>query len=423
MARKKRVAFRVFSGNRLTLPLLLNVWEREGIDRFFDIALLDAEPGSLSPSQASALRSSDACAYSFMTPHLPRIAAEIEALRASGGVRPLLVAGGPHADGDPALALACGFDVVFSGGGEAAFRRFGLELLRGGLAAGAGCIRSAAEEGGGVGDGSWQATIPVSRHCRTVPPLEISRGCFWKCRFCQTGNARPRHRGEGSIALYLEETRRRRLQRVGFISPSALEFGGSRPGEPDLPRLERLLEDCRRSGVRFIEYGIFPSEIRPDTVSPEALRLLRRYAANRRLTFGAQCASDARLGAVGRGHTTAAVERAVTLANEAGFVANLDFLIALPGETEDDRRALLDFIARVRRGRRVFIQLHHFFPISGCAFALCRPSFLGASERRAFGALKDAGLGSDGWRQGERSARAYFSWLRAKFPAFLDRFH
>jgi B12-binding domain/radical SAM domain protein len=422
--KKKRIAFRVFSGNRLTIPLLLNVWEKSRLDRHFQILAVDSEPGRLTGAQLAALRGSDVCIYSFMTPHLPLIAAEVQALRPAGRTRPLLVAGGAHVTGEQELARACGFDILFCGPGEENFLRFGRDLL-----AGIGA-RDHADQypavmtppaGADAGQG-WEEYFPFSRYMPTVPPLEIARGCFWKCRYCQTGGTRPSFRGPDSIARYLDELRRRGLPRVGFISPSALEFGCARPRRPDLERIEGLLHACRAAGFRFSEFGIFPSEIRPDTVNAEALRLLRRTVSNRRLTFGAQSASPARLAAIGRGHSAAAIENAVAAANEAGFAANLDFIIALPGETTADRRRLLETMSSLRKKYRVSFQLHHFFPLAGSAFALRLPSFLSADERRAFAALKKDGLASDWWREGERTVRDYFAWLERDFPDFFARF-
>ncbi len=198
------------------------------------------------------------------------------------------------------------------------------------------------------------------------------------------------------------------LRRVGFIAPSALEFAACRRQRPQLGRIEQLLELCRLAGFKFIEFGIFPSEIRPDTVSAEGLGLLRRYVANRRLTFGAQSAVDARLDSIGRGHTSAQIVSAVAAANAAGFAVNLDFIIALPGETAAERRELLEFMAAMRKKCRVHIQLHHFFPLAGSAFARRLPSFLSADERQVFSALKKNGLASDWWQEGERVGAGVF---------------
>ena len=192
---------------------------------------------------------------------------------------------------------------------------------------------------------------------------------------------------------------------------------------PDLDNIEALLQICRTAGFRFIEYGIFPSEVRPNTVSGDALRLLRRYVSNRRLTFGAQSASDERLAAIGRGHRVDDIVAAVETANEAGFAANLDFIIALPGETADDRRGLLDLLKTLRQKYRVYFQLHHFFPLAGSPFARCLPSYLSATERQTFSDLKKNGLASDWWLAGEKSVQDYFRWLEKKFPAVFEEYH
>jgi B12-binding domain/radical SAM domain protein len=423
--KEKCVAFRIFSGNRLTMPLLLNVWEKNGLDRHFDIVLITGEPGQLKGKEILALQASDVCVYSFMTPHLPPVAEEIRRLRSAAKAPPLLVAGGPHVSGEQELALACGFDILFSGAGEMAFLKFGQGLLAGKFKAGHGPLVCRAAEEPTVGSNDapgWEAYIPVSRYFKTVPPLEISRGCFWKCRYCQTGGARPVYRGEESITLYLDELRRRDLPRVGFICPSALEFGAESLGDAASERIGHLLELCQRAGFRFTEFGIFPSEIRPDTVAAEAMRLLRRYVANRRLTFGAQSAVDLRLEEINRGHDTADILNAVETANAAGFAVNLDFIIALPGETAGERRELLEFMTVLRKKHRVFIQLHHFFPLVGSAFARRLPSFLSAAERQVFGVLKKNGLASDWWQEGERSAREYLSWLERDFPDIFSQY-
>ncbi len=213
------------------------------------------------------------------------------------------------------------------------------------------------------------------------------------------------------------------MPRVGFISPSALEYGAEKPGQPDVGRIQALLEHCRTAGFSLIEYGIFPSEVRPDTVGEVVLGVLKDFVANRRLTFGAQSASDERLADIGRGHRVADIVAAIEAANEAGFAANLDFIIALPGETAGDRRDLLDLIKTLRQKYRVYFQLHHFFPLAGSPFARRLPSFLSPGERRTFADLKKNGAASDWWQAGEKSVSDYLKWLEKKFPAVFDEYH
>lgn len=425
--KKRRVIFRVFPGNRLTMPLLLNIWEKNGLDRCFEIQLADAAPGRLSLSQTGIVGADDVFIYSFMTPHLPWVAEEIGRLRSGAGVVPLLAAGGSHVSGESELALRCGFNVLFRGPGEKTFLQFGRDLLAGKIVAGETLIYDdramPCDDKADHAAASWEGYIPVSAYFKTVPPLEITRGCFWNCRYCQTGGEKPRYRGHDSISAYLTELRRRRMPRVGFISPSALEYGAKDRARPNLDKIEVLLELCRTTGFSFIEYGIFPSEVRPNTVSGDGLSLLRRYVSNRRLTFGAQTASDARLAVIGRGHLLDDIVTAVETANGAGFTANLDFIIALPGETAGDRCDLLDLIKTLRQKYRVYFQLHHFFPLAGSPFARRFPSFLSAAERQTFSDLKKNGLASDWWLAGEKSVQDYFRWLEKKFPAVFNEYH
>jgi len=424
---KRRIFFRVFDANRLTMPLLLNIWEANGLDRFFDIRLADAAPGELVYHPAFAADQADVFIYSFMTPHLPWVAGEISHLRSVAGSGLLLAAGGSHVSSEPDLAAACGFNVIFIGPGEKTFLRFAQDLLAGKPFGAEPVIydgRALSQGSGADPEGkSWQRYIPVSAYFKTVPPLEITRGCFWNCRYCQTGGEKPCYRSADAILPYLEELQRRRMARVGFISPSALEYGAEKPRHPDSERIEALLELCLVAGFRFIEYGIFPSEVRPDTVREVDLSRLRRYVSNRRLTFGAQSASDARLTAIGRGHRVKDIAAAVKKANEAGFTANLDFIIALPGETAADRCDLLELMKSLKQKYRVFFQLHHFFPLAGSPFARSLPSYLSAAERQTFSDLKKNGLASDWWLDGERSVHDYFRWLEKNFPEIFSEYH
>ncbi|MGW4799305.1 TIGR04013 family B12-binding domain/radical SAM domain-containing protein, partial [Nonomuraea sp. NPDC004297] len=85
----------------------------------------------------------------------------------------------------------------------------------------------------------------------------------------------------------------RGLRDVRFITPTSLSYGSQGP-DPDLGAVEELLagvkEELPRNGRVF--FGSFPSEVRPEHVTPEAMRLLRRYVANDNLIIRAQSDSD-----------------------------------------------------------------------------------------------------------------------------------
>ena len=433
--KKRRIVLRVFPFNRLTFPLLLNVWERHGLDRRFEIRVSDG----LANARRPRARPDDVWIYSFMTPHLPVLAREIAALRALGPERPLLAAGGPHVSGDQQLPLRLGFDRLFVGPGEGMFRRFGEELANEEPATlpkepsimvdGESAGRSRPR----LGDApscrahvlKWTSYLPISEYFKTMPPLEVMRGCHHACRYCQTGrsvSAKPLFRDSTSIASYVAELKRRGYRRAGFISPSALEFGAVRPGKINLEAVAGLLSVPAAAGLRFIEYGIFPSEIRPETISDPALEMLGSLVSHRQLTVGAQSGLDERLAEIGRGHRRRDIEQAAAIAAGRGFRVNLDFIFAFPGETADERRATIDFIRTLRRRYRISAHLHHFFPLAGSDYQWRRPSFLNDAERSELLRLHRDGIASDWWLDGEKRVKAYFRWLKSFDPEYFSRY-
>ncbi len=402
----RRVFFREFSFNRLSWPLLLNIWEKHGLDQAFDIRICT------DPKELADFGPEDLICYSFMTPHLPLIAAELEALPRPGG---LLICGGPQATGDPELTARIGFDFVFSGPAEETFLDFGRALESGSLAG-----LPALLPGRNV---DFSAYLPVSRHLERLPPLELVRGCRHHCRFCQTGSIEPRSRNLDSVRSWLEILAARRARRVNFINPSGLELPGSESLGLQVDALPFILECCRELGLPQVEYGIFPSEIRPESLDPEKTDLLARFVSNRSLTIGLQSGLESRLADLGRGHGLQDVMEAVELANSRGFKVNLDLILALPEETRAERLENLDLLRQIKHRRAVRIQVHHFFPLAGSAFADRMPSFLEESEKNEWYELERSGLITGWWRSGELEAHAYLEWLAGSLPDVHRRFH
>jgi radical SAM superfamily enzyme YgiQ (UPF0313 family) len=426
---KRRIIFRLFPFNRLTFPLLLNVWETHGLDRRFEIRLTGSDTRigarTVPPllGEIGSFRPGDVLLYSFMTPHLPQIAAEVDEIvraRSDAGVTfPLLAAGGPHVSADSDLPARLGFDVLFRGPGEDNFRRFGEDLLVSAPPFGAGRGPRVYEA---VDCPSWTDYFPISRHSITFPPLEIMRGCHWRCSYCQTGGGRPQFRPQRSIERYLALMRRHGAERVNFISPSSLEYGAARGRQIDLLAVEGVLRAARSAGFRLVEYGIFPSEVRPDTLTDEAVGMLKQLVSNRRLTVGAQSGQADRLRQMRRGHGTADVESGIEAANRAGFRVNLDFILALPGEGEEETHANVTFIRGLCRRHRVNVHLHHFFPLAGSAYGDLWPAELNPRQRRWLLDLRRHGLGSDWWVEGRTRYRQFRRWLEKRFPDRAERY-
>jgi B12-binding domain/radical SAM domain protein len=372
---------------------------------------------------ASAIASSarPIVAHSFYSPHATRAFADLAWLRERAAPA-LHVAGGVHATAEPDATLVAGFDVVVTGEGEAAF----VELVA--------AVASGRDPRGGPGTawrdprgalarGSAAPRRPLDdfpacnlRHARWNP-IEITRGCVYACSFCQTPflfKARFRHRSVDDVRAHVRAMVAAGLHYVRYVSPTSLSYG-SDDARVNLPAVEALLAAVRAElppvGKQY--FGTFPSEVRPEHVTHEAVALIRRYADNTALVIGGQSGSERLLAATHRGHDVAAIERAVAVTIEAGLRPDVDFLFGLPGETDDDRAATIALAERlVARGARV--HAHAFMPLPGTPLAAAAPSPIGSSIAALVARLEARGAAYGQWRQQARVAEELVALRRVR---------
>jgi len=393
-AKKIPFIFRVTRSNRFTIPVLLHTLEKDRWDKVFDLKTADTFRDLVRAAEEKRAL----IAYSFMTPHLPDVWREIRRLKKTCKTGSLLIAGGPHPTGDPDGTLEMGFDAAISGDGETGLPLFirtfldGTDLHR--------RIFSAPNLS------SLDESFPISRYDSLVPPLEITRGCFYGCSFCQTRGRKPVHRSLESIERFLDELARKGfLFRAGFICPSGFEYGSEKAGAPSNGKIEALLSSSKSRGIRFLEYAIFPSEVRPNTVSHDLLKCVRKYCSNKKITLGAQSASDRILKEEKRGHTFEAIERAAALIHEHGFRPQIDFIMGFPEETEADRMETLRRMKHLGLRYRAWNQVHYFLPLAGTPQYRRSPSPLSDRTIRILDGYAQNGYANNWWRQGLETAQ------------------
>ena len=329
----------------------------------------------------------------------------------TGGI--LHVAGGPHPTADPGDVLDLGFDLAALGEGEETLVGLLRRLAGGGDPPGPGL---AWKEGGRLRRGPAPPPVvldlapPFPEKLPRLGPIEISRGCGHACRFCQTTHlhgGRVRHRSAQRVAEAARQVVLRGGRDVRFVTPSALAYGLD-DGAPRLEAVEELLVRVREAtgpGAR-IWFGTFPSEVRPEHVTPEALRILRRHVANDHLAIGAQSGSDEVLAGCNRGHRAEDVRRAVRLAAEVGFRSKVDLIFGLPGETAADAaasRALAEELAAAGAE----IHAHAFLPLPGTPWAGAAPGRIDSETRDLLDRLAGRGRASGPWRKQEGMAAAH----------------
>ena len=174
---------------------------------------------------------------------------------------------------------------------------------------------------------------------------------------------RMRHRSIESIAKYDKYYDDKRL-----VSPNAFAYG-SDGIRPNPGAVENLLKNFSGN----IYFGTFPSEVRPEFVTPEMVSLVATYCANTELHLGGQSGSDRVLRAIHRGHTAEQVVTAACIIKDAGLTPVVDFIFGLPGEHKEDQAATLECIrAIIAEGGK--IRAHYFLPLPGTELAGTQPA-------------------------------------------------
>ena len=122
----------------------------------------------------------------------------------------------------------------------------------------------------------------------------------------------------------------------------SIYMGGGTPTTLSAEELERL---CTHLEERFDlsalrEYTVEAG--RPDTITPERLRVLRAHGVDR-VSVNPQTMSDTVLEAIGRRHTAAAVEEALAAVRAVGgFAVNMDLIAGLPADSVEGFSATLE---------------------------------------------------------------------------------
>lgn len=317
-------------------------------------------------------------AFSFMSPQLPQILpvlADLQPLPANV----TLVAGGPHASGEPEQTLRMGFEVIVTGEGEVTFPRLLDRILTG---------ERGYEELTGIAyldeAGNFRRTRrgpwvelddypPFSLKHRKLAAIEITRGCPWACTFCQTPffmGGRMRYRSIEQILYWLKQAREEiGLRYARFISADCFCYGSADGRHPNLEPVERLIRSVSvLMGKENTFYGSFPSEVRPGAVTKEAVALVKQYCANDNIVIGAQSGSPQMLQLIHRGHTVEDVFESAEIIVSAGLKCVVDFIFGLPEETPEDRELTLTVIRRLTK-MGATINSHFFYPLPGTPLA------------------------------------------------------
>jgi radical SAM superfamily enzyme YgiQ (UPF0313 family) len=170
------------------------------------------------------------------------------------------------------------------------------------------------------------------------------------------------------------------------------------------------------AGEAKIKFGEFPSEMRPEYITPELAQLIDRYSDAAYLAIGAQSGSEKMLAAMHREHDVAAVERAVSsLAKYCRKLKKIyvDFIAGLPGETTQDEALSQHLMERLTRiSPKVCIHSHTFMPLPGTPMQYMPPGSVGKTTRATFEQLSKRGQEWGDWQEQEEIAHTITEFRR-----------
>jgi B12-binding domain/radical SAM domain protein len=394
--KKHKLGIRLTDSNRFTIPVILNQLESAELDHFFEVMILQNFQDVL---QFVHQKPVGLLVYSFMTPHLPMIIEEVNRIRKTTNRGLKLLAGGPHTSGNPLSSLKMGFDYAYAGPVETGFIRFIQNYLEQQLPD-VPAIFSAPE----LND--LDDSLPISSIFNISPPIEITRGCYWNCSYCQTSCQKAKHRSFSSIQLYYQHLKKRGHHlRFNFICPSAFEYGAVNPKKLNTPVIEQVLNYCKNNGTNYLEFGIFPSETRPNTFTAPLVDLIVRYCDNKKVAVGAQTGSDRLLKEIRRGHSVEDIENACSLLAEKNLQPLIDVILGFPGEINTDRYVTLKLIKKWMVKYQARIQVHYFLPLSGTPMENSLPTALDYKTIDTLEQFEKDGICTDWWKTGRELSR------------------
>lgn len=333
--------------------------------------------------------------YSFTTRQAAKIFMEVK----NADTNSIFIAGGPHPSGVPDETLEY-FDYVVLGEGEETLPEL-VKVLQEGEDPGK--VRGIAYKDPASGKivitpkrpyvnlDSYPCFDPEKRRA----PIEISRGCPWSCKYCQTPRLFGREVRHRSIDSILENARY--YNDLRFIASNALAYG-SDGIHPRFDKVEKLLSALHRLPDKKIFFGTFPSEVRPEFVTDESAELVRKYCANDSLSLGAQSGSNGILKEIRRGHAVEDTIAAVECCLEHEIVPAVDFIFGFPTETEEDQEKSLDLVRWIcRKGGTV--RAHYLTPLPGTPYSSAVPAEVCDRVKRELGKLALSGKLTGYWEK------------------------
>ncbi|MFX0084729.1 MAG: TIGR04013 family B12-binding domain/radical SAM domain-containing protein [Candidatus Hodarchaeota archaeon] len=314
------------------------------------------------------------------------------------------VVGGPNASGNPREILEMGANFIVIGEGEVTLPELAKKIIyKGNKDIDFSKLPGIAflDEKGELIRGPSRARIDLDSYCPYSdneifplhPPIELMRGCAFRCRFCQVGYmyGNPRFRSVNKILKIVKHYIKffkpvKKQVDIRFIAPNSLGYMERERGKVNHTAIFELVQQLKVLDIRTF-FGTFPSEVRPEYITDEILALWDDLA-NQQVSVGFQSGSDRILKDMRREHSVEDGLRAYDLLISHRLTPLFDFLLGTPSETVEDQWKTLELIREL--GNRARIRMHYFMPLPGTPWVNSIPAPLGKEIQAEIGRLARA---------------------------------
>ncbi|MBQ0059997.1 MAG: coproporphyrinogen dehydrogenase HemZ [Lachnospiraceae bacterium] len=195
------------------------------------------------------------------------------------------------------------------------------------------------------------ANLEKSLVDKLTPGWDLYAGipfCPTICSYC-TFSSSPIGKWSKKVDQYLDDLEKelRAVAKWMKTQPNTIYIGGGTPTSLEPYQLERLLSviDELFDSKHVLEFTVEAG--RPDTVTPEKLRVLKSHPVTR-ISINPQTMNDRTLELIGRRHTSEETIAAFKMARDEGFDnINMDLIMGLPDEGKDEVRYTLDQVEKL----------------------------------------------------------------------------
>lgn len=156
-----------------------------------------------------------------------------------------------------------------------------------------------------------------------------SRGCRFKCTFCDVPFHSIRARSPNNVALEIDKCAKMGYKEINFYDDNFNFSEG---------RVENICKEIINRDINIY----FSIRARVDKVNPQMLKSLYR-AGCRRISFGIEAGNDQTLKYLKKGITTDMVRRAIKFTKDAGIKVSGYFILAIPNEPKELSLRTIDF--------------------------------------------------------------------------------